>query len=588
MQGNKMSSGLIETYGIKSVKAACLGAAIICGSGVIVVHLYKLRKCNQLVKEKNKKEKLFIKQMLMELEDKDENEREKILSMTAQELVNAAKKGEIDPVVIIQSYIYKACYDTQTFNSVSGVIRDAEEFAKQLNVSQDSDSSSMKLFGLPVSLKECIGVKGMDSTIGYSSLINKPALEDSVIVKVLKSCGAVPFVKTNLVQGMLCFESSNPIFGETGNPKNVNYTPGGSSSGSGSLVGSGGSVLGFGTDIGGSIRNPAHFCGVCGLKPTMQRLSKIGLQGCLPGQSCLASCVGPLAQDVDTLVLAMQALSCPLMSQLDKNIPPLPFNDELFQSKLKLRIGYYTNDGYAEPVPAVQRAVLITKEILEKAGHTLVPFKVPRIEDAVRILSSALFADGGRTCMENLKNDLVDPANRYLYWRLSCPAFLRPIVKYIVGWGSPRIANDLMVYGGGDCSVYRLWKIQAETEKYKKEFFTQWRDLDLNAMICPPFPIAAAPIGSVEHTTALASYTTLFNLLNCPSGVIPVTKVSQADTDKLKDYKGNYGDKWDNHIKKVSENSTDMPIGVQFVGLPWMDEICLRLMKEVETQILLQ
>uniref|UniRef100_H2YXI8 Amidase domain-containing protein n=1 Tax=Ciona savignyi TaxID=51511 RepID=H2YXI8_CIOSA len=215
--------------------------------------------------------------------------------------------------------------------------------------------------------------QGMDSTIGYTCLIGKPALDDSVIVKVLKSCGAVPFVKTNIVQSMQSFESGNPIFGVTGNPHNVEFTPGGSSSGEGSLIGSGGSTLGFGTDIGGSIRAPAHLSGCCGLKPTRGRLSNLGLQGQNSQVFCLFASIGPMAPNVDSLVLAMRALACSLMFELDQNLPPLPFNEEDFQSKMPLRIGYYMTDGYLEAVPSVQRAVRMTKELLEKAGHVLVP-----------------------------------------------------------------------------------------------------------------------------------------------------------------------------------------------------------------------
>uniref|UniRef100_H2Z7Q9 Amidase domain-containing protein n=1 Tax=Ciona savignyi TaxID=51511 RepID=H2Z7Q9_CIOSA len=247
--------------------------------------------------------------------------------MVAEELINAAKSGDIDPVDILNAYLYKACSDTKKFNSVTGVIPGARVLAKSLSENR-ADFFNSNLYALPVSLKECIMTKGMDSTIGYTSLIGKPALDDSVIVKVLKSCGAVPFVKTNLVQSMQSFESGNPIFGVTGNPHNVDFTPGGSSSGEGSLIGSGGSPLGFGTDIGGSIRAPAHLSGCCGLKPTKGRLSNLGLQGSLPGQSCLFASIGPMAPNVDTLVLAMRALACPLMFELDQNLPPLPFNEE--------------------------------------------------------------------------------------------------------------------------------------------------------------------------------------------------------------------------------------------------------------------
>uniref|UniRef100_H2Z7Q6 Amidase domain-containing protein n=1 Tax=Ciona savignyi TaxID=51511 RepID=H2Z7Q6_CIOSA len=153
---------------------------------------------------------------------------------------------------------------------------------------------------------------------------------------------------------------------------------------------------------------------------------------------------------------------------------------------------------------------------------------------------------------------------------------------------SKRIADDLVLHGGGDGSVHRYWNLQHEAAQYRTEFFAHWREMKLDAVICPPFPIAAAPIGCVDHISALVSYTGLYNLLNCPGGVVPVTKVTHSDTEQLKDYKGHYGDNWDRHIKKANLKSTGMPVGVQVVGLPWKDEICLRLMKEIESGLQVQ
>lgn len=89
---------------------------------------------------------------------------------------------------------------------------------------------------------------------------------------MLKQAGAVPFVRTNIPQGMMTYECSNPIHGVTGNPHDPNRIPGGSSGGEAALIAGGGSILGFGSDIGGSLRIPAHMCGCCSLKPTVGRL----------------------------------------------------------------------------------------------------------------------------------------------------------------------------------------------------------------------------------------------------------------------------------------------------------------------------
>ena len=118
--------------------------------------------------------------------------------------------------------------------------------------------------GLPITLKDQIAVAGFDSSLGFSFEANKPNEVDASLVTILRAAGAVPFCKTNIPQTMLSFESGNPIFGTTTNPHDRLRTSGGSSSGEAAMLGSDGVALGFGSDIGGSLRIPAHFSGCFG------------------------------------------------------------------------------------------------------------------------------------------------------------------------------------------------------------------------------------------------------------------------------------------------------------------------------------
>ena len=138
---------------------------------------------------------------------------------------------------------------------------------------------------MPFCVKDDHDIEGMDSTLGCSRYLFKPAAESAVLVRALQEAGAVPFCKTNLPQTTLSGSSVNPIFGLTRNPLNKKLSPGGSSSGTGSLVGAGGAPFGLGSDIGGSIRIPANFCGIAGLKPTIRRNSIKGLVGCFKGNA---------------------------------------------------------------------------------------------------------------------------------------------------------------------------------------------------------------------------------------------------------------------------------------------------------------
>lgn len=129
----------------------------------------------------------------------------------------------------------------------------------------------------------------MDCTGGCSRDLEKLYSEDCVIVQVLLHQGAVPFVRTNIPQTMISWETTNPIWGQTTNPNEPRIPPrtvGGSSGGEAALIAAGGSVLGIGSDIGGSLRIPAAMCGIASIKPTSGRLSSKGTCPVLKGQTC--------------------------------------------------------------------------------------------------------------------------------------------------------------------------------------------------------------------------------------------------------------------------------------------------------------
>lgn len=229
---------------------------------------------------------------------------------------------------------------------------------------------------------------------------------------------------------MLSYECSNPVYGATKNPYDRTRGPGGSSGGEGSLIGSHGSLLGIGTDIGGSLRIPAAFSGCCGFKPTAGRLSAQGLTSSTPGQEAVKSTAGPMAREVDGLVLLLRALwANGAMHALDPAVPPTPFNDAAYPyppccaaaaaaavppsdppcgaaPAKPLRVGWFLSDGFAPPTPACQRAVEVAKAGLAARGHTLVEFDWFRATgggtESVTLFSQLLGADQGETLQVQL------------------------------------------------------------------------------------------------------------------------------------------------------------------------------------------
>ncbi|KAL8178747.1 UNVERIFIED_CONTAM: hypothetical protein K2H54_056063, partial [Gekko kuhli] len=499
-----------------------------------------------------------------------------ILSFTLSQLLGKLRDGSLSPESVFYTYMDKALDVTRELNCVTDYLDDSES---QLLHMKNQGKKGL-LFGVPISIKDSIGCKGHDSTLGLVKRLQKPVTADAVVIQVLKHQGAIPFVKTNVCQSLMNYDCSNLIFGQTVHPVDHTKTPGGSSGGEGALIKSGGSILGIGTDIGGSIRIPAAFCGICGFKTTGNRISKRGIVPSFHGQKSVTVGVGPMARDVDGLVLCLRALLCDKMFQLDPTVAPLPFSEEVYSSSRPLRIGYYTTDSFTMPSPSMKRAVLETKHLLEKAGHALVPFKPLNIEHFMNTLVPAgLFADGGATFLESFQGESVDPNIKELLLLAKLPGWLRSLLSWISRAISPRMSKVLRSMK--EKSVNQLWKFHTEIEEYCHEFIAEWKRLNLDVVLCPALG-PAFKIGFPGKLSVGASYTILYNVLNCPAGVVPVTTVTEKDEEDLKTLRGHYNDMWDRTFVKAVERAIGLPVAVQCVALPWQDELCLRFMKEVE------
>ncbi|RMC08634.1 hypothetical protein DUI87_14882 [Hirundo rustica rustica] len=453
-----------------------------------------------------------------------------IVSLPLPELSKKLRDGSLPPDHVFYAYVGKALQIATETNCITEYLQESETQVRKAKLMEKQGL----LYGVPVSIKDSIDCQGHDSTLGFIKNLNKPAAEDSVVVQVLKKQGAIPFVKTNVPQSLISYDCKNLLFGQTRNPLLYTRTPGGSSGGEGALVGGGGSILGIGTDVGGSLRFPAAFCGICAIKPTGKRLSKRGIMSGVVGQKAVAAGVGPLAKDVESLALCLRALLSEDMFSLDSTVPPLPFNEEVYSSTNPLRIGYYETDFFTMPSPAMRRAVRETKQLLEEAGHTLVPFELTNVDHVIfNYCVRGMFADGGSSFVKKF-------------------------------------------------TVDEVWSLHNEIEDFCHQFIAQWKKLNLDVMLCPMLGPALG-IGYPAKLSVAVSYTMLYNALDFPAGVVPVTLVTDEDEEQLKGYKGYYQDWWDRTLAKAFRGSVGMPVAVQCVALPWQEELCLRFMKEVET-----
>ncbi|XP_042675106.1 fatty-acid amide hydrolase 1-like isoform X1 [Centrocercus urophasianus] len=596
--------------------------AVLCGSAGLLLLLLRWRRWRGLwrkVKEARERQERGLEQMDKAVRAFRQQHPSvnlvSILSLSLPELSKKIQDGSLPPEHVFYAYVGKALQIARETNCITEYMQESET---QLQHTKPGEKKGL-LYGVPVSIKDSINCQlmqntlavvddriccpfptqangegwldfvsntphnGHDSMLGFVKNIDKPVAEDSVLVQVLKRQGAIPFVKTNVPQSLISYDCNNLIFGQTCNPLLYTRTPGGSSGGEGALIGGGGSILGFGTDLGGSLRFPAAFCGICALKPTGNRLSKKGVISGICGQKSVTPAVGPMAKDVESLALCMRALLCEDMFNLDSTVPPLPFNEEVYSSTQPLRIGYYETDFFTMPSPAMRRAVRETKQLLEDAGHTLVPFELTNVDYSLyNFCFRGMFADGGVTFLNNFEGELEKGNLGIFFWLVKSPNWMKTLLSWITKPFVPRLSNVIRSLRAN--TVEELWSLHREIEESCHQFIAQWKKLNLDVMLCPMLGPALL-IGYPAKLSVAVSYTMLYNSLDFPVGVVPVTLATDEDEKELKNYQGYFRDWWDRGLATAFSSAEGMPVAVQCVALPWQEELCLRFMKEVETLV---
>ncbi|MDY0003989.1 MAG: amidase family protein [Polyangia bacterium] len=434
------------------------------------------------------------------------------------------------------------------------------------------------LHGLPVTIKDNVDVAGTDSTLGMAARRDRPAAKDAAAVSLLKEAGAILLGKTNVPQLLLAQETENATFGVTRNPWNLDRVPGGSSGGEAAAIASGCSAAGIGTDIGGSIRMPAHFCGIAGLKPTLDRISNRGSQGAIPGQEIVRAQLGPLARSTEDLALLMRVLSPEACAAMDPAVPPLPLGDPSKVSLRGLRVGFFDDDGFLTPARCIKRAVAEAREALEAAGAELVPYSPPSSEEIIYLWLGAISADGGRTIDAQLRGEEISPQLKPSRTTLAMPALARKALAQVLGMsGERRLAKLLGVLG--EKKVDKVWALTARRTVLRLIEHDAWNAAAIDAMICPPHVIPALPHRASGDFTLSLSYAFRWSLLNFPAGIVPVTRVRPDETQETRHGKL---DKVEKKLLSILQGSAGLPLGVQVVARPYREDLVLALMAAIE------
>jgi amidase len=236
---------------------------------------------------------------------------------------------------------------------------EAIERAKQLDEERrlNPDRPLKPLHGLPISLKDSFKLKGKDSSIGIAALVGKPAKTSSPLVDILISLGAIPYCKTNVGQLMLSNDTDNNVFGRTLNPHNTSLTTGGSSGGEVALIALRGSVLGVGTDFGGSIRGPCSATGVYGFKPSAGLIPYAGQQSpSAPSVPLIMPSAGPIATSLRACQFFVESVMKTEPWRRDISCLRIPWTG-YSSPRRQLRVGILMDDSAFTPTPPLRRAM---------------------------------------------------------------------------------------------------------------------------------------------------------------------------------------------------------------------------------------
>jgi fatty acid amide hydrolase len=492
-----------------------------------------------------------------------------ICRLSATELARRIASGEIFAIDAVEALIERIERVNPKLNAVVVKRYDAARAeARAVDARRARGDSLPPLAGVPVTIKECLDLKGTPSTFGLKARANTLATEDDPYVRRLREAGAIVLGKTNVAQILMYTESDNPVYGRSNNPWNVERTPGGSSGGQTAIIAAGGSALGLGTDIGGSLRIPAHYCGIATLRPTAGRIPDAGRYSVPTGQQAVASQTGPLARDVEDLALGLAVIN---------GASPMPLGDFRTVDVSKLRVGVFTDDGFFTPSPAIKRAVREAAEMLAVAGATIVPWQPPAPAITMGIWLAAVTADRGKGMKRLLHGEKVDPRIGALLKLAALPRWARSLIgKIAEAFGQKTLAATVRNLGDGSAAHY--WRTVEAQIDYQHAWRLALDEQALDVVLCPAYGVAAVRHGANNNLATTGSYALLVPVLGYPAGIVPVTRVRAGEESERPASK----DMAERTARASEESSAGLPVGVQVIARPWREDVALAAMAAVE------
>ena len=454
-------------------------------------------------------------------------------SLSAGDMAAAIRRKEILPTELVEAHLERIARLNPHLNAF--VYVDAEGARRQAKTADAALKQGRplgSLHGVPISIKSSIDVVGWPCECGSRLRIGYIAENDAPLISRLRRSGAVLLGNTNTPELLMAYETDNVVTGRTSSPWDSERTPGGSSGGEAAAIAARCSAAGVGSDGGGSIRVPAHYSGICGLKPTPGRIPATGHFPPSAGPFAQLGVVGPMARTVGDLEILFESMAG--VEYGDPSSSPVPVRKPTEGEIDKLRIGFFEEDGVTPVTPETRAAVRTAADALKQTGMTVEKF---------------------------LPNDLETA--RRLWWNLFGRAgglVLRPLIQGNESKLSPILTEFIsIVRKEPPLSVDELMNTLLERDDLRGRFLRQMERYPI--LLCPVCAIPAFRHGErewrvdgrkVEYLQAM-SYSQWFNLLGNPAAVVPVGRSPEG-----------------------------LPIGVQIVGRPFEDEVVLAVARRIE------